>query len=760
MGKDYKNKEEFFQKLKETYDDIRSINDSGGGGIIYQGVHRRLGKKVVLKKIRADKISIIGSEREKQILMNLKHRYLPSIIDFWLYEDEIYTVMEFIEGHSFKELLDEGRVFTEKEVIKWIKQLAEVLEYLHKVIPDVNELESKPKIIHSDIKPANLMLTSKNDICLIDFNVSILQGGIDETIGYSPFYSPIEQLLQKELLQKKLRSQKKQLDNDRNSSIALEKKIRQIENDKMKLDNDKKDIHSTELLDSDKTIIEMDTTELLDTDKTVIIHECEKISKKTEKILTEKSVKTKSLMSSSETLIEELIKKYGSNMKVNEQSDIYSACATMYHILTGKKPKPCYEKQIQVEKWLPSVNDALAYILMHGMEQDPKKRFQNSTQFLNAVNRMMKSTKRYKHLLWKQDIAIIFLVALFLGSATATYIGFGRKIEDGLTEKITIANTQYEQMQYEETIVYLEEQVLEYPFYQESPQFSQAYYLLGSCYLEQENYVEAVTAYRKAILLNSNEAIYYRDYGIALVRTGNLEQARECLEQVEVKGLENDSILLLKGEIAMLEKNYTEAIHNLKECINCSEQNYIKLSAALKLDEALEVQYKEDSYLERIELLESLREQIEKDKRLALLEHLVQAYSDYGQLTKEEQYTREAIKILDEILISGYSTLAEWLNKAVLLQSIQEYEQARNCLIEAQEKYPNNYLIYKRLAFLEMDVQAFLEVEKRDYTIFKQYFTVCDALYQTRITTSELDMEMEYLYQIYDEVVMKGWLQE
>lgn len=751
MGKDYKNKEEFFQKLKETYDDIRPINDSGGGGIIYQGVHRRLGKKVVLKKIRADKISIIGSEREKQILMNLKHRYLPSIIDFWVYEDEIYTVMEFIEGCSFKELLDEGRRFTEKEVIKWIKQLAEVLEYLHKVIPDVNELESKPKIIHSDIKPANLMLTSKNDICLIDFNVSILQGGIDETIGYSPSYSPIEQLLQKELLQRELRSQK---------NVVLEKKNNPIEIDKTQIDDTKTVIDRTELLDSDKTVIDTESNKLTDTDKTEILYESEQISKKSEKKLKEKLTKIKSTMSSSETLIEELIKKYGSSIKVDEQSDIYSACATMYHILTGEKPKPCYENQIQVEKYLPSVNDALAYILMHGMEQDPKKRFQNSTQFLNAVNRMMKSTKRYKHLLWKQDIAIIFLVALFLGSATATYIGFGQKIEDGLTEKITIANTQYEQMQYAETIVYLEEQVLEYPFYQESSQFSQVYYLLGSCYLEQKNYVEAVTAYRKAILLNSNEAIYYRDYGIALVRTGNVEQARECLEQVKIKGLENDSILLLKGEIAMLEKNYIEAIHNLKECISCSEQNYIKLSAALKLDEALEVQYKEDSYLERIELLENLREEIEKDKRLPLLEHLVQAYSDYGQLTKEEQYTKEAIKILDEILISGYSTLAEWLNKAVLLQSIQEYEQARNCLIEAQEKYPNNYLIYKRLAFLEMDVQAFLEVEKRDYTIFKQYFTVCDELYQNRITTSELDMEMEYLYQIYDEVAMKGWLQE
>ena len=170
----YRSKKDFFDKLNESYDQIQQIS-SGGGGIIYQGIHRRLKEKVVLKKIRSDKVSIIGSEREMKILMSLKHTYLPRIYDFWHYEDEVYTVMEFIEGKSFQELLDAGRTFREKDVIRWTRQLAEVLEYLH---------NSEQHIVHSDIKPANLMLTPKGDICLIDFNVSLLQGGeADATIG-------------------------------------------------------------------------------------------------------------------------------------------------------------------------------------------------------------------------------------------------------------------------------------------------------------------------------------------------------------------------------------------------------------------------------------------------------------------------------------------------------------------------------------------------------------------------------------------------
>ena len=79
---EYQNKEEFLRKLSENYQDIREIN-SGGGGIIYAAVHRRLGKKVVLKKIREDKLAQIGGEREKKILLGLKNSYLPQIFDFW-----------------------------------------------------------------------------------------------------------------------------------------------------------------------------------------------------------------------------------------------------------------------------------------------------------------------------------------------------------------------------------------------------------------------------------------------------------------------------------------------------------------------------------------------------------------------------------------------------------------------------------------------------------------------------------------------------
>lgn len=672
----YRDKEDFWEKLKENYEQIRPIN-SGGGGIIYVGIHKRLQKKVVLKKIRAEKLSVIGKEREMQILMNLKHTYLPGILDFWSYENEVYTVMEFIEGESFQELLNRGEKFKETEVIRWTKQLAEVLEYLH---------NSPEKIIHSDIKPANLMLTPQRNICLIDFNVSILQGKGDTAIGYSAGYSPMEQLM---YLQKQ--------------------KVKAVAEDGLEteLDSETEVEITTELAEMDSATTEIDNR-------------------------------------ASET--------------VDERSDIYSACATMYHILTGKRPAPCGQEQVPIEKLVPNVNDAFAHILMHGMETEPEKRFQNASQLLMAVQNLAKATKSYKRLLLKQDIFLVTLLLLFLISAGMTYMGWNIRLEEQLGVDIESVSELYQNGQYEAAIEYLDENIMNNPLYQESIQLSKVYYLDGNCYLELDKYTEAIDSYRKAILLDSNQPEYYRNYGIALARNGNVEQAEECLLQAEIKGLDSEGIMLLQGEIFYLQQDYKSAEEYLVECLESSEDAFTKLHACLKLDEVLEEKEGNNSYLNRINLLENMREEISDAQKLLILERLVQVYGDYGTITKQGEYTEAAISVLEEIISMGYGTLTEWLNKSVYLQSLSRYEEAAECLNEAGEIYADNYLIYKRLAFLEIEKQAALEINKRDYADFEKYYTECVRLYLEKGKNKEQDIEMEYLQQIYNEVVDKGWM--
>lgn len=62
--------------------------------------------------------------------------------------------MEYIPGESFAQLLEKNVSFSQKDAAKWLRQLCEVVVYLH---------SQTPPIIHCDIKPANIMLTPQGD---------------------------------------------------------------------------------------------------------------------------------------------------------------------------------------------------------------------------------------------------------------------------------------------------------------------------------------------------------------------------------------------------------------------------------------------------------------------------------------------------------------------------------------------------------------------------------------------------------------------
>lgn len=170
--------------FSDTYEIIGYLQ-SGSGGAVYKAYHKRLKKEVVLKRIKQKNVNMRINRQEVDILKNLNHSYLPQVLDFLNVDGEIYTVMSFIPGHSFKELLEEGVRFTQNQLIRWGMQLCSALYYLH---------SQKPPIIHGDIKPANIMLTPQGNICLIDFNISFF---MDENtvLGYTEGYTSPEQYI-------------------------------------------------------------------------------------------------------------------------------------------------------------------------------------------------------------------------------------------------------------------------------------------------------------------------------------------------------------------------------------------------------------------------------------------------------------------------------------------------------------------------------------------------------------------------------------
>lgn len=157
---------------------------SGGTGIIYLAMHLHLRKKVVVKKIKDHFVGQVNARAEVDILKNLHHTNLPQVYDFFVIDSSIYTVMEYIEGMDLKQYLDQGYSFPEDLLKGWLRDLCQVLDYLH---------SQNPPILHSDIKPANLMVDGKLRIYLIDFNISIDGENSKDVQGISQWYAAPEQ---------------------------------------------------------------------------------------------------------------------------------------------------------------------------------------------------------------------------------------------------------------------------------------------------------------------------------------------------------------------------------------------------------------------------------------------------------------------------------------------------------------------------------------------------------------------------------------
>lgn len=148
--------------------EIKSLIARGGMSEIYLAEAVGTNNYYVIKKMRIDNRlddviihqSLIA---EKDILKDLRHPELVRIEDAFLYNGEIILVMEYVEGITLEQYLRHNRRAQVKEAIRWMKQLADVLGYLH---------SRDPVITYQDLKPSNIMLRPCGDITLIDFGTA------------------------------------------------------------------------------------------------------------------------------------------------------------------------------------------------------------------------------------------------------------------------------------------------------------------------------------------------------------------------------------------------------------------------------------------------------------------------------------------------------------------------------------------------------------------------------------------------------------
>src|SRR4028119_1942608 len=133
-------------------------------------------------------------EREAQVLKQLNHPRIPRYRDYFSLDKEAGAglfwfglVQQYIPGTCVRQLLNQGKRFTETEVQKIATDVLEVLIYLHGL---------NPPVLHRDIKPSNLILGNDGQVYLVDFGAvqdSAAAEGVSFTVVGTTGYAPLEQ---------------------------------------------------------------------------------------------------------------------------------------------------------------------------------------------------------------------------------------------------------------------------------------------------------------------------------------------------------------------------------------------------------------------------------------------------------------------------------------------------------------------------------------------------------------------------------------
>jgi len=669
--------------LPDTYTIIRKIGE-GGGGTVYLGYHRNLEKQVVFKKLKSVTDDMAASRLEVDLLKNLKNSHLPQVYDFLSIDRDIYTVMEYIPGRTFKEYLDNGMVFEEKDVKIWAEELCETISYLHR---------QKPPIIHGDLKPSNIMLMPpEGHICLIDFNISATVAGYGAKVtGYTPGYASPEQI---------------------------------------------------------------------------------KAAKHNEK--------------------ESDPRKW---LSVDQRADIYSFGATIYHILTGRKPVMRSGVIPDVRSYRSDLDNVFANIIMRCLEFSPKDRYQSTESLLYALTHMGEESKEYKRMVRRQRITYGLCILGLVVSLTSVVIGARRMTMDNSREynrltrelKACVDENDFEEAEeyYEKAADLIPGKLLAYYYwaeglkkqadqthrgsdYQKLISFIQddvidnntvstkqsgmgdLYYLQGYAYDELGEYQNAVECYRSAIDSNGEKVDYYRDYAIALARTGDITGAESALSEAREKGLDSAAIDYVEGEIDLNEDLPMDALECFLQAAadftDAAMKSRAYLSAAKCYDQmgsdSANIQYK-------IDMLKKAVEELPEDNNMAVLEQLAQAYDEMRRrddTTDKDYYIEKQIEIYQRIIGNKGGTIQRYYNLIVSYLNLQnpDIQSASEYAREMEDKCPPSYKIYEAQAYIELTVQN--QSPARDYTKFRELYQKAADLYPSEASGVDEDMQQLEIY--------------
>jgi len=166
----------------------------GAMGTVYEGYDPIIARRLAIKTVRLTgqddpeaQAELARFRREAQAAGRLTHPNIVGVFDYGEAPDLAYIVMEFVDGTTLKQKLDQGERFELPAILRVMDGLLAGLNYSH-----------ERGVVHRDIKPANVMLTQAGEVKIADFGIARIESSSMTQAGTmmgTPNYMSPEQFM-------------------------------------------------------------------------------------------------------------------------------------------------------------------------------------------------------------------------------------------------------------------------------------------------------------------------------------------------------------------------------------------------------------------------------------------------------------------------------------------------------------------------------------------------------------------------------------
>lgn len=706
--------------LGSGYSAIRPLGE-GGMGTLYRAHKDSLDVDVVIKRVKQKFKGRMDERAEANILKTLKHKYLPRIYD--VIESPsgyVYTIMDMIPGENMQNYVKTHGPVSQKLAYRWACQLCEVIAYLHSQVPP---------ILHCDIKPSNIMITPAGDICVIDFNTSLVFSKGVLAIGATPGYAAPEQYT--------------------------------------------------------RPGASPDTIETVPLEETMPLRGY----KDAFAYQNVRSNKDPSGRGVSNSVTAAQATNAGGYGTISKRTDVYGIGATLYYAITGQQPGHSLKDVRPITSYKLKFSRSFLLIIARAMMKRQEERFCDAQEMLRALQDIHAIDGRYKKVVHSQRVVAAVSLVLAVSGTLAILFGVQRigveryaaydalvrkgrtaademrfdEAEQDLQQAIAIYDDQleayveqavllYRQGKYQECIDAVETTQSRELKYYSRQSVANLYNVAAEAYYELESYESAATMYQKAIGYSPDILSYYQGEATALIQLGDYSGADEVLAEM-AKAVpdaeQSGAYQVVQSELLRKQGDLPDALDAARKAIGSADGND-QLARAYRLAASICEDIGDSMLSEEINLLNQGIEQLPDGYYNALAGQLASAYIRQAEATGNPGYQKDALRTYQQLEKNGNTTLEVRLNIAMLQYQLHDFSKAMEMLQALKKDYPKDYRVYKWLAF----VQGELDLQNRaSYTKTLGYYETAAELYRAEQASGVYDPQMDEL----DRMARNNW---